>query len=275
MSAPMSMGLSKARPMPSVRLSERAQRQLVGAGTVVALLLLWEGVVASGLVDPLYISSPSRILRVAIDQFGSGAIWPDIRVSSIEFLVGYVAAILVGIPLGLMIGWSRRLNYLLGPFIDILNAVPRVTFLPLLILWFGIGMNSKFAVVFMGAVIPIVIATHAGVRANEARFIRVARSFSASEWKIMTAIILPGTVPFLFAGLKYGAGRALLGVVVGEIYASTAGVGHMIVEAGNLFDTDTVFFGVLLFMAAGVAVTTILNRIERHFDAWRPRGLAQ
>jgi NitT/TauT family transport system permease protein len=125
--------------------------------------------------------------------------------------------------------------------------------------------------VFLGAVIPIVIATYTGVRTNEARFIRVARSFSASQRKLMTSIILPGTVPFLFTGLKYGAGRALLGVVVGELYASTAGVGHMIAEAGNLFDTGTVFFGVFLFMAVGIAVTAVLNRIERHFDRWRPQ----
>ena len=88
---------------------------------------------------------------------------------------------------------------------------------------------------------------------------------------VLTSIILPGTVPFLFAGLKYGAGRALLGVVVGEIYASTEGVGHLIAEAGNLFDTDTVFFGVFFFMAIGIVVNTILNRIEQHFDKWRPQ----
>ena len=89
------------------------------------------------------------------------------------------------------------------------------------------------------------------MKTSEARFIRVARSFSASKIKIFSSIILPGTVPFIFTGLKYGAGRALLGVVVGELYASTAGLGHMIAEAGNTFQTDVVFFGVLIFMATG------------------------
>jgi NitT/TauT family transport system permease protein len=113
------------------------------------------------------------------------------------------------------------------------------------------------------------------VRTNEARFIRVAKSFGASQLKLITSIILPGTIPFIFTGLKYGAGRALLGVVVGELYASTAGVGHMIGEAGNTFDVDTVFFGVLLFTAAGLAMTTLLNSIERSFDRWRPEGQAR
>ena len=150
------------------------------------------------------------------------------------------------------------------------NAVPRVTLLPLIVIWFGIGIWSKVMVVFLGAVIPILINTQAGVKTSEARFIRVARSFSASKLKIFSSIILPGTVPFIFTGLKYGAGRALLGVVVGELYASTAGLGHMIAEAGNTFQTDVVFLGVLIFMATGLVVVAFLDVFERRFERWRP-----
>src|SRR5262245_66223902 len=122
---------------------------------------------------------------------------------------------------------------MISPFVDTLNAVPRVTLLPLIIIWSGIAIWSKVVVVFLGAVIPILINTQSGVKASEARFIRVARSFSASRRKIFVSIILPGTVPFVFTGLKYGAGRALPGVLLGELYASTAGVGHMIAAAGH------------------------------------------
>ena len=142
--------------------------------------------------------------------------WNDLSVSGTEFLLGYGLAVAVAIPLGLAIGLSSRLQYMLSPFVDTLNAVPRVTLLPLIIIWFGIGIWSKVAVVFLGAVIPILINTQSGVKTSEARFIRVARSFSASRLKIFSSIILPGTVPFIFTGLKYGAGRALLGVVVGR-----------------------------------------------------------
>lgn len=249
-----------------------AHRLLIGAGTVIGLLALWEAVADLDLVNPMLISSPSRVLVAGIDPFASGDIWQDINVSALEFAWGYSAAIAIGIPLGLATGWYKRAEYICGPFIDMLNAVPRITFLPILILWFGIGIWSKAAVAFLGAVIPIAIATHTGVRTNEARFIRVAHSFCASRAKLLTSIILPGTVPYLFTGLKYGAGRALLGVVVGEIYASTAGVGHMISDAANLFDTSTVFLGVVMFMAAGVTVTTLLSRIEQYFDRWRPES---
>ena len=105
---------------------------------------------------------------------------------------------------------------------------------------------------------------------SEARFVRLARSFSASRMKMFSSIILPGTLPFIFTGLKYGAGRALLGVVVGELYAATAGLGHMIADAGNSFQTDVVFFGVVLFMSTGLVVVALLNALERHFEQWRP-----
>jgi ABC-type nitrate/sulfonate/bicarbonate transport system permease component len=143
--------------------------------------------------------------------------------------------------------------------------------LPLIIIWFGIGIWSKVVVVFLGAVIPIIINTQSGVKTNEARFLTVARSFGASELKVFVSIILPGTVPFIFTGLKYGAGRALLGVVVGELYAATAGLGHMIADAGNTFQTDVVFFGVLLFTASGLATVALLNQFERRFENWRPK----
>src|SRR5262249_52751556 len=249
-----------------------SERIVVGCLSVGLFLALWEGAVASGAIDPLFVSSPSRIVATARQTIDDPDFWRDLSVSAREFAYGYVVAILIGVPLGLLTGWYRRLQYLLGPVIDMMNAVPRVTFLPILVLWFGIGIWSKFAVVFLGAVIPIVISTFAGVRANEARFVTVARSFGASQLKLFTSVILPGSVPFIFTGLKYASGRALLGVVVGELYASTAGIGHMIAEAGNTFQIDALFFGVLLFTATGLVVAAILDRIERRFERWRPES---
>src|ERR1700704_722617 len=246
------------------------ERPIIGAGSLALFLVLWEIISRSGLVDPQFISSPVRVVRTGIALLSSGEIRGDLRVSGVEFLLGYVGAAAIAIPVGLAMGWSKRLQYIFGPFVDTLNAVPRVTLLPLIIIWFGIGIWSKVVVVFLGAVIPILINTQSGVKTSEARFIRVARSFSASRFKIFSSIVLPGTVPFIFTGLKYGAGRALLGVVVGELYASTAGLGHMIAAAGNTFQTDLVFFGVLIFTATGLIVVALLDRLEQRFERWRP-----
>jgi ABC-type nitrate/sulfonate/bicarbonate transport system permease component len=252
------------------RLYRAHERLVIAGGTLIAVLAIWEALGRSGLIDPLFISSPTRIAQAGWELGRERDFWTDLEVSGTEFILGYGAAVAIAIPLGLAVGLSKRLQYMLSPFVDTLNAVPRVTLLPLIVIWFGIGIWSKVTVVFLGAVIPILINTQSGVKTSEARFIRVAKSFSASKLKIFSSIVLPGTVPFIFTGLKYGAGRALLGVVVGELYASTAGLGHMIADAGNTFQTDVVFFGVFIFMAAGLAVVALLDACERRFDTWRP-----
>jgi ABC-type nitrate/sulfonate/bicarbonate transport system permease component len=271
----ISVDLEGASEPPHARLARLChehERSLIGAGTLVGFLLLWQALGESGLIDPLFISSPTRVAQAGFALVHDPDFWHDLRVSGSEFVLGYGGAVAVGVPLGLAIGLSRRLQYMLSPFIDTLNAVPRVTLLPLIVIWFGIGIWSKVAVVFLGAVIPIAINTQSGVKTSEARFIRVARSFCASNAKIFASIVLPGTVPFIFTGLKYGAGRALLGVVVGELYAATAGIGHMIADAGNTLQTDVVFFGVLIFMATGLTVVALLDRIEQRFESWRPHA---
>jgi ABC-type nitrate/sulfonate/bicarbonate transport system permease component len=246
------------------------ERFVIGTGAVLVFLLSWEWFGRSGLIDPLFISTPSRVASAGFGLVQEPDFWNDLRVSGVEFMLGYAAAVLIAIPLGLAVGLSKRVQYIFSPFIDTLNAVPRVTLLPLIIIWFGIGIWSKVVVVFLGAVIPLVITTQSGAKTSEARFLRLARSFSASRRKIFSSVILPGTVPFIFTGLKYGAGRALLGVVVGELYAATAGIGHMIGDAGNTFQVDIVFFGVAIFMAAGLLIVTMLDLCERHFAKWRP-----
>ncbi|TMJ45024.1 MAG: ABC transporter permease [Alphaproteobacteria bacterium] len=261
---------SRRRRSRLARFYLEHERGAIAGGALVILLLVWEAIGASGLVDPLFISSPTGVTRAAWLLSQRRDFWTDLQVSATEFMLGYGAALAVAIPLGLALGLSKRLQYLIGPFVDTLNAVPRVTLLPLIIIWCGIGIWSKVVVVFLGAVIPILINAQSGVKASEARFIRVARSFSASRFKIFSSIILPGVVPFIFTGAKYGAGRALLGVVVGELYASTAGLGHLIADAGNTFQTDVVFVGALLFMAAGLIVVALLDVFEQRFERWRP-----
>lgn len=253
------------------RLYRDYERLIIGGGSVLLVLLVWETVVRAGFADPLFLPAPTQIVQAAIALFAEGEIWVHLRVSGSEFLVGYALSALIGIPLGLATGWYRRLSYVLGPFIDTLNAVPRLTLMPIIVIWFGIGIWSKAIVAFLGAVLPILIATYSGVKTNELRFLQVARSFSASELKIFSSIILPGTVPFIFTGLKYGVGRALLGVVVGELYAATAGLGYMIGDAGDTFRTDIVFVGVLIFTVTGLVSVSILNAFERRFETWRPK----
>jgi NitT/TauT family transport system permease protein len=251
-------------------ISEHASR-ITRVGALVVFLLLWELVYQLGLVNPLFTSSPSRIAAAGYQLFQTGEIWNDLAVSGIEFAIGYLAAIAVGISLGLTAGWYDRLFYVINPFVGTLNAVPRITFMPIIVIWFGIGIGSKIALVFLGAVVTIMINTIDGVKKYDARFLRVARSFGASEFKIFRSVVLPGTAPFIFSGLKIGAGQALQNVIVGEFYAATMGIGYFIAVSGNSFAIDQAFAGMVVVAIIGLVIVAVLRRIERHFERWRPR----
>lgn len=250
----------------------RHERAVLGTASVALVLLAWEGLPRGWWpwrVDPVFLSSPSAILATGAQLFATGEIWNDLRVSGLEFLLGFLLAVVAGIALGLLAGWYRYVYYALDPFFSALNATPRVTLLPLIIIWVGIDIWSKVLIVFLGAIIPVYINVLAGVRTTDARLVRLARSFGASEARLFRTIVLPGAVPFLLTGLRLGVGRAMVGIVVGELYAATAGVGFMITVAGASFQTDKVFVGVTLIALAGVLMIEALTRIERRVETWR------
>jgi ABC-type nitrate/sulfonate/bicarbonate transport system permease component len=268
------------------------ERAILGAIGAVLFLILWEGLARGWWADllhpllgnaaarfalkPIFISSPSRIALAAYRMFFvTGEIWQDLGWSSLEFVLGLALALVIGIPLGLAAGWYRRLSYAVEPFLTALNATPQVAFLPLLILWLGTGLASRVLIIVLLAVLPIAFGALGAVRTADARLIRVARSFSAGDWRLFRSIILPSAVPFLLAGVRLAVGRGMIGIVVGEIYGSAAGIGMMINQAGARFETDKVFVGVLAIAAAGVALVEIVRGIEHRVDVWRPPVEAQ
>lgn len=250
--------------------ASRRRRTLLSLASVAIFLALWELLPALGLVKPLFTSSPSRI-TAAFVTLAQGRLWNDLRVSGIEFAAGMGLAVVVGIPFGVLLGWSGRFNAIFGPFVSALYAVPRVALMPLLILWLGIGIYSKIAIVFLGAVFPIIVNTMSSVRALDETLVRCARSFGANDRQILITIALPSAVPFILAGLRLGVGRGLVGVVVGELIAAQAGIGHMMNIAGATFQTDKVFVGVMILALFGWGLTGLLEALERRFDSWRPQ----
>jgi NitT/TauT family transport system permease protein len=250
----------------------RYEPALIGIGSVLLFLIVWQAVASARLVPPLFLPGPLDIVDAFVVLFGQGQIWNDIWVSGQELLYGYGLAVLIALPLGLLMGWYRRLNYALDPFISFFYSTPRVALLPLLILWFGIGIWSKIAVVFLGSFFPIVINTIAGVRNLDAGLIMTSRSFGATDAQIFRTLALPGSVPFILAGLRLGVGHALIGVVVGELVAAQAGVGLMMARAGATFQTSKVFAGLIIVAGTGIILTGILQRIERRFQAWKPQN---
>jgi NitT/TauT family transport system permease protein len=155
--------------------------------------------------------------------------------------------------------------------LNFLNALPRVALLPLIVLWVGIGIESKIMVVFLGAFFAIIMNTLYGVRTVDKRLLDVATSFKASQWRVFTTVVLPGSVPFILAGLRLGIGRALIGVIVGELYAANSGLGYMIAVATQRMQTDRLFFAVLILTLMGVVAVELLRLVEHRYQRWRPR----
>ncbi|HXG39749.1 MAG TPA: ABC transporter permease [Candidatus Limnocylindrales bacterium] len=254
-------GLSLPRP------SERLVWGLLGFAIV---LPLWEAVVQLGFVRRVTLSAPSLILGTAIRDFTSGYIWPHLWVSGQEYLLGLAAALLTGIPIGLLLGLFRRLNYVFDPWLSALYATPTIALVPLIIIVFGIGLLSKVVVVWLEAIFVVVISTMAGVRAADPRHLDIARSFGASRWLRFKSVILPSSVPFILTGIRLGTTRALVGVVVAEFLASNAGIGFYINFSGTTFRTDRVMLGVILLGLIGIAIGELIRTAERRVERWRP-----
>ncbi|TFH36564.1 MAG: ABC transporter permease [Anaerolineales bacterium] len=249
---------------------KRVYTPLVGYLAIILFFLLWESVARAGIIRPLFISSPSRILQAASWLLQQGLL-NDIWVSGTEFVSGMLTAILIGLPLGILIGWYPTLSAIFDPFIAGLYSTPRIALLPLLILWFGIGAASKIAVVFLGAVFPILVSTIAGIRAVDEDLLTCARAFGGTDRQIFSTLALPSSVPYILSGLRLGVGRGLVGVIVGEFIAARAGIGHMMNIAASTFQTDQVFVGIMILAGTGVLLNGLLIRLENRFDQWRTR----
>src|SRR3989338_5222812 len=246
------------------------EKKILGTSAVVAFLTVWELIGSTfQLINPMFMSAPSFIWKAAVQMFVSGEIYNDLYVSGVEFAWGYLLSVIVAIPFGIAIGWYKKLAYTFDPFVNAMNATPRVALLPLVIIWLGIGILSKVGIIFLGAVFPLLINTRDGVKTTPHNLLNAARSFGASEWQIFKSVVLPSTVPFILTGLRLAVGRALIGVMVGELYAATAGIGFMITVAGATFQTDKVFVGILIFATTGVFCMEVIGKLERRFDKWR------
>lgn len=246
---------------------------IIGGTAVVVFMIVWQAIASAGIMPKLFLPSPTDTGDALVKLFTDprNNIWADLGTSGFEFAVGFVSASIIGIGLGIGMGWYTRFQYALDPFVSFLYATPRIVLIPLFIIWFGIDWQSKVAVIFLGALFPQIINTMAGVRNTDAALLRVARSFGASEALIFRRVVLPGAVPFILTGLRLGVGHALTGVVVAELVAARHGVGKLISDYGVTFQTPKMFAAVVFIAGTGVLLTWALQRIENRFQSWRPQ----
>jgi NitT/TauT family transport system permease protein len=233
------------------------------------VFIVWEIASALELTSKQFASAPSLIFQAGVREVQLARFWNDVRTSVTEFFLGYGLAVLIGIPLGLVIGWYRRVSYYFEPLLNFLYATPRVALLPLIVLWLGIGIWSKVAIVFLGAFVTILLNTYLGVRTVDPRHIAVAEAFGAGDTQTFRSVVFPSSIPFILAGLRLGVGRALIGVVVGELYASNSGIGFMLTVASNNFQIDRMLFGISLLILLGIVTVEAIRFAERRLAPWR------
>ena len=256
-------------PRPGLRLSERSEQLVLGVLGTALFLLAWEIAARAGWLNPVVVSNPSRILAAFLGQWQSGDMLGDIRVSLVEFLVGFGLALAVGIALGIAMGLSRLTEYAVDPFVWFLYASPLIAFYPLIIVWLGFGFTTVVAVTFLLSVVSIVVNTMAGVHSVDAQLVRAVRAFGGRRRDVIVKVILPAAVPLILAGVRIGLGRALHGVVLGEMFSSNAGLGYRISFYAAHLRTADVFVPLVILVVVGILLNQLCRLCEARLQAWR------
>jgi NitT/TauT family transport system permease protein len=243
-------------------------RRFAGILSILGGLALWELVSRFVVANPLFLAAPTQIIVAIYSLAASGELWPHIWVSTVEFVLGYVIASLLGIGLGMAMAQSEVAEKALRPWISGFYATPTIALAPLFILWLGIGIWSKVMVVVFLVLFPVTINTEAGLRTTSPRLIEMLRSFGATPRQIFFKLSLPSATPFILTGLKLGIGRGLIGVVVAELFGSRAGLGRLISQSADSFNMPELFAGVVILAVAGIAMTAGFGRLERRLVPW-------
>lgn len=237
------------------------------------VLAICELLVRGGIVSSLYLPAPTDVLVQAWQLLGGGSgFYMNLGVTLREFVIGYLVAVVAGIALGLLLGLVPLAEAFFRPFLAALMAVPKVTVIPLLTLWLGLGLGHKIVIVFLFCFFPIVYNTIAGVQQTSEDHLKVARSLRASRVQLIGKVILPSAIPTILAALRTEAAAAIVGAIFGEMVASKAGLGNGLNEATTLYDTPKAFAFIILITLVSVLSVTVIDQLERRvLLKWRPR----
>lgn len=255
------------RALARPRLSHTQKQWIIRVVSVVLVITVWELVARR--VSPLFLPTPSRIVEGMAESLASGELTSAIGVSLTTFATGFAASALVGVPIGLLMGRSRLAEHALDSFVYALYVVPTMAFVPLLVLWLGIGDTSKVIIVVSVAAFPIIINTYIGTKNVDTALVEVGRSMSAGRTKNFVSIVVPAALPFVLAGLRLAIGRALTGLVVAELFTAIGGLGGLLMIYSNQLRTDLAFGPVVVLMAMGIGFTALLRFVESRVVAWK------
>ena len=230
--------------------------------TVAALLLWMQWAVDSGRELTIYVAYPTSIVEEGIEIITDGTLWPHLLLTIQEALAGYLSAVVAGIAVGLIWTLFPVSEKYMNVFCSSIMAVPKVAILPLLILWFGIGFQSKAFLVFLFSVFTILYNTVTGTKECKKEYLKVAKVFKANRFQTVFLVIIPAALPSIFNGLKLAAATALTGVLFSEMQSARAGLGYLLTESQNLLNTPRMFFLIILITLLSVGAVKLIDAIE-------------
>ncbi|MFM5249615.1 taurine ABC transporter permease TauC [Aeromonas hydrophila] len=276
------MSLTLSRPLDParrIRLRWPLPRRLgVSLLTLCALLALWWLVARLGLISPLFLPPPAQVLQqfatlAGPQGFMDATLWQHLAASLQRILIALIAAAFFGVTVGIAMGLSPTLRGMLDPLIELYRPVPPLAYLPLMVIWFGIGETSKVLLIYLAIFAPVAMATLAGVQGAKQVRLRAARALGANRWQVLWYVIVPGALPDILTGLRIWLGVGWSTLVAAELIAATRGVGFMVQAAGEFLATDVVLAGILVIALIAFTLELGLRALQRRLTPWHGEGL--
>jgi NitT/TauT family transport system permease protein len=233
------------------------------------VLAIWQVLATTVVTNQLLLVPPFAVLQALLTEGVSGALWTNALATVTAVGVSFPFSVAIGVGVGLALASSRLLSLTAGPILTALNSVPLVALAPLFIAWLGLGFASKFVIVTIFAIFPILVTTEVGLKATDKILVEAARSFNASGWQIFTTVTLPFALPFIVSGIRVAWARALVAIIVAEFFGSFAGFGFAILAAGQSFDTATLLAYVIVLGVLGLVGSLFFEWLERRLAPWR------
>ncbi len=237
--------------------------------SILAVAALWQFIGTHVVTSHLLFAPLSTIFAKAWQLAQNGKLWINVRASGSEFILGYAAAVVLGVLLGIALALGRGFARFADPWVNALYATPMIALAPIFVVLLGIGIYSKIAIVFIEAFFPIAVTTSVGIRSTEKVLVEAAQSFGASRAQIIRTVLLPNSYSFIIAGMRIAVARGLAGVLISEIFGSVAGLGNMIWFSAEAYDMPTLFTGVFILAGTSITLMALLARLERRVAPWR------
>jgi NitT/TauT family transport system permease protein len=239
----------------------RLKQALPSLAVLTVLIGIWWGAV--GVTHSLIFPSPLKVVTGTVELVKDGTLWLHIGASLMRVVAGFLLAVIIAIPLGLWMGWVRGAYVTLNPLFQILRPISPIAWIPIAILWFGVGNTSPIFLIFISSVFPMIVQTTVGVHTIEKRYLRAAENFDVSRFKLLTQVVIPAALPQVIVGMRIGLGVAWLVVVAAEMIALRSGLGYLIMDsrnAGNRY--DLVVAGMIIIGIIGLALDGVMRMLE-------------